>query len=619
MITTPTTQKYDPELIGFKPSPYQEKLFDFITEGKGNVVISATAGSGKTTSIVAAMKLIPKTKKCIFIAFNKAIAEELGERLKDFPNCRARTGHSLGLRMVKNAFGNDVEIDEYKYRTYLKKNLADMSTVDASHMSRTDIDLYVETIETLISFGRLNIAQTEKDLKNVAAKYGIQLCYDEAEIALRCMDWGKNHTESIDYTDMIWLPVELGLSPVGCQYDWVFIDEAQDQSMVSIELFKKCFKRGTRFAAVGDKSQCINGFAGSCPEAFQYMCDLKNTIQLELPVSYRCAQSIVKLANEFVPSMQSREGAVIGEVKRNCRLKDVRSGDMILTRTKAPLFGIYVRLLKANVNCYIKGADIGQNLIKLLESIDISVLNRKLDADGVFVRLNDRMLQIRNKLMERRGLDIKDATLSTQVTEMYDTIEALNVLAEGLRTKEQLITKIKNVFREEDKSVCLSTVHKSKGLEANRVFIACESTMPSKRAELKWEIQQEYNLIYVAYTRAKTFLGFISEKDVPASGGAGLANEILDNVRYNENKVCKVLGREPLDIMTNDEIARFKIKSAKPLDSTEIYKENGITLRMRPIEESSQEPDDSNPTVKSFASNNTQSSLLADLEDFANL
>ena len=82
---------------GFTPSEYQAKFFDFIQHGVGNAVIRATAGSGKTTSAVAAMKLIPKKQKCLFIAFNKSIADELSERLKNNENVQARTAHSLGF------------------------------------------------------------------------------------------------------------------------------------------------------------------------------------------------------------------------------------------------------------------------------------------------------------------------------------------------------------------------------------------------------------------------------------------------------------------------------------------------------------------------------------------
>ena len=42
----------------FLPSEYQKIIFDFITNGIGNAVINAKAGSGKTTTLVEAMKLI---------------------------------------------------------------------------------------------------------------------------------------------------------------------------------------------------------------------------------------------------------------------------------------------------------------------------------------------------------------------------------------------------------------------------------------------------------------------------------------------------------------------------------------------------------------------------------
>lgn len=60
--------------FGFTPSIYQEKIFDFILHGNGNAVISAKAGSGKTGTSVASIKLINPKKKVMFLAFNKSIA-----------------------------------------------------------------------------------------------------------------------------------------------------------------------------------------------------------------------------------------------------------------------------------------------------------------------------------------------------------------------------------------------------------------------------------------------------------------------------------------------------------------------------------------------------------------
>ena len=64
-------------------------------------------------------------------------------------------------------------------------------------------------------------------------------------------------------------------------------------------------------------------------------------------------------------------------------------------------------------------------------------------------------------------------------------------------------TNIKN-------AVVLSTAHKSKGLEADRVLILTPSDFPMITKYSKdWEIQQEYNLKYVAWTRAKKELVFV--------------------------------------------------------------------------------------------------------------
>jgi superfamily I DNA/RNA helicase len=85
------------------------------------------------------------------------------------------------------------------------------------------------------------------------------------------------------------------------------------------------------------------------------------------------------------------------------------------------------------------------------------------------------------------------------------------ITSEGFLYTKDLIVKIRQIFMDVYSSgVCLSTVHKAKGLECDRVFILDkEKTMPSRYAKLPWQRLQEKNLEYVAYTRAKDYLGFI--------------------------------------------------------------------------------------------------------------
>ena len=554
---------------GFTPSEYQEKVFNFVRKGTGNGVIRATAGSGKTTTIITAMKLVPKTKKCLFIAFNKSIVEELTKKLEDYPNCHVRTLHSLGYAILRRNFGNDIEIDEYKYKVYLKKNLAELSGIDEdTQITPKQVEEYTASIVSLIDFARFNNAQSLKEIKMVALNYDIPVSFDECEVALKCLEWGKENHNVIDYADMLWLPCELSLKPLGLQYDWIFFDEAQDASLISIQLFMKCFKRGTRFMAVGDSNQAINFFAGSSPEAFDFLCNYQNTTVFNLPITYRCAKSITKFANTLVPDMVSRENAPEGEIIGNVHIKDIKEGDMVLSRSRTPLLKLYTRLLRRGVNCYVKGHDIGTNLIKLIEDIDTNDLYPNLDHDGLFVRLYDKLFKERDKLIVKRGLDLTDATLSAPIMNFYDSINSLSILSEHCPNKKALVKKIQDIFKDESDGVCLSTIHKAKGLEAENVYILCHSSMPSKLAHHDWEKIQERNLMYVAYTRPKLKLGFVSEEEIRPSGSLIEPSAIMTELTNAEYAISKVTGREISQSPGYTELAKFKVKTLQKIEET---------------------------------------------------
>ena len=278
----------------------------------------------------------------------------------------------------------------------------------------------------------------------------------------------------------------------------------------------------------------------------------------------------------FVKDIFAREDAPEGIIVENCHVRDIKEGDMVLCRSKAPLINLYVKLLRKNVNCYIKGQDIGQNLIKELEKIKQDDLARDLDTE-------------RNKLMQTRGLDYEDATLSSYIMEKYDAINALMILSERYDSKNDLIKHIQEIFKENSMGVCLSTVHKAKGLESENVYILCNSSMPSKLAVHDWEKQQEKNIMYVAYTRAKNKMGFISEKEIKPSGSLQDPSEILTELAYYERKVCDVLGKEPMEKMESIELTRFKLQNMRQIE--DLHKDDN-TIEINTIEEKPKNNDD---------------------------
>lgn len=556
-------------MSGFIPSKYQQDIFDFIQHGNGNSVINALAGSGKTSTIINAVKLIPSTCNALFIAFNKEIVKELEKKLAGVKNVQVKTLHSLGLLMIRRNLGTNIEIDEYKYRTFIKKNIKQLSSADFDKMTTKLMQQYTDNVIQLCDLGRYNLAQCEKDLLQVSARHDIPIIDDECNAVLNVMKWGRENTTSIDFTDMVWLPYELTLNPIGLQYDYIFIDECQDLNAAQRELFLRCFRRGTRFIAVGDKKQAIYSFAGADAESFAKLQNLPNTTTLPLPISYRCPKKVVNLANQFVDTMECREGAPDGEIVHNVSIKDIHDGDMVLCRTKMPLIKLYMRYLRMGVKSYVRGQDIGLNLLRMVDKTEQIVLNVSLQKDGVFARLYDDLFEERNRLMIKRGMDLEDATLSNQIMNKYDSIKALEILAEGLTSARDLHDRIENVFAESADGVCLSTIHKAKGLEANNVYILCKTLMPSRLATQDWEKEQEQNLMYVAYTRAKYKLGFVSETEISPSAGMIDPSAALTELNYIENKICKLLNKTPQVIMDATEVAQYNLKSATIIEEKE--------------------------------------------------
>ena len=56
------------------PSSHQEAIFRFMEEGTGHGVIMATAGSGKSTTMVEVAHRLPKNTRACFLAFNTSAA-----------------------------------------------------------------------------------------------------------------------------------------------------------------------------------------------------------------------------------------------------------------------------------------------------------------------------------------------------------------------------------------------------------------------------------------------------------------------------------------------------------------------------------------------------------------
>ena len=84
--------------------------------------------------------------------------------------------------------------------------------------------------------------------------------------------------------------------------------------------------------------------------------------------------------------------------------------------------------------------------------------------------------------------------------------------------------------------------------------------MPCKSATLDWEIEQEKNLMYVAYTRAKNKLCFINENDF--KNLTDYTNDALKNI---EHQVNFILGKSNDIIKYDANYSKHIISRAKTI------------------------------------------------------
>jgi len=101
----------------FNWNDYQQRIFEWVQNGKGNAMVNAVAGSGKTASINGIVAALPASAKIQIVAFNRHIVQKLKDDSR-IPKGRVKvsTAHSLGKGLLTAYFGGNLfDPDERKY------------------------------------------------------------------------------------------------------------------------------------------------------------------------------------------------------------------------------------------------------------------------------------------------------------------------------------------------------------------------------------------------------------------------------------------------------------------------------------------------------------------------
>lgn len=473
------------------PSKYQEAIYEWVKNGEGNAVVEAVAGSGKTKVLLDSLSIAGSDAR--FLAFNKHIANELAQRAPE--GSKISTIHSMGFATIRRKI-KGVTVDDEKMRNIVADIVGD------SYNDR----VMRQATERLASIIRLTLTDPEdaEAVRDLIYCYDVDTNGDEdaiINVIPEVINTDKNDTKRIDFDDMIWLPYALKLNPQ--KHRWVFLDEAQDLSAAQRELVLRAVKKDGRVLACGDKSQAIYGWSGADTSSISKIIERINAKTLPLSICYRCPRSHVELAKRIVPQIEPAPWAKEGTIEEMClenAVEGLEPGDMVICRVNAPLAGIAMALVRKGKKAVMRGRDIGKNLLQIINRVNKTQSN---DLASVLGMLDDYLQREKDKL-SKTGRDKKIASLG-------DRIETVEVLAEDLKTTEELERRIQEIFSNDKEGIVCSSIHRAKGLEANRVMFHLPGIIPLSFAKEPWEIQEEKNLKYVALTRAKEELWLVKK------------------------------------------------------------------------------------------------------------
>jgi DNA helicase-2/ATP-dependent DNA helicase PcrA len=511
-------------------------------------MVKARAGTGKTTTLIGGLdrvtggtpKITPseqqalvwdsleESKNARFIcmcAYNASIARVLKDRVPQ--GVDAKTMHGLGCRAVNKAMGRLEVPDDDRLVTYLI--MEELTGLDIRVLREKDPILPSAAAE-LVRLCKVTLSDpTEENLDYLIDRYDVEVGTHRdnllelvPDILKKCRD--PKSRGMIDYSDMIWLPVVLDL-PV-FRYDLLLIDEFQDLGRCQHALARKM---GKRLVMCGDDRQAIYGFTGADTQSMARMLkELGDTpagcVELPLTVTRRCGKAIVEEAKRIVPDFSyfpdTHEGKIshgkyttqrssnywnqgVREVPyEDTYLPTTKDGDMVLCRTNAPLVNQCFRLLKKGRRAMIQGRKIGDDLVNLVN---------RMGAESVS-QLVGRVDEWRfGEIIKEQA---KKMPSETRIMGINDRADCVMCFTEGQDTVEGVVHKIKSLFTDDTVSpgVKFSSIHKAKGLESERVFFLQpeESPCPHPSAKMAWQLEQEYNLLYVGVTRAIHELTYVS-------------------------------------------------------------------------------------------------------------
>lgn len=467
--------------MSFPPTTEQQLALDAFATG-GDMVIEAGAGTGKTTTL----RLLAESThdRGLYIAYNKAIATDAKA---DFPsNVECSTAHSLAYRSIMKG-------EHRGLLNKLRTNSRVPSKVAVAILGIPPGGLNVNSEHHLPAW---TIARLAMDTVN-------RFCYSADE---EIKGYHVPKVEGVDdhsflsnyvlpFARKTWSDL---LSPTGklrfahdhylklwalsnpiLNADFILFDEAQDANPVIAGVV---LAQDAQKIMVGDRCQAIYGWRG----AVDAMTTFKADHRLMLSQSFRFGPAVAAEANKFLGLLDAPL-RLSGFDKIESTTGSLSDPDAILCRTNAEVIAQAMQAQAAGKRVAIVGGT--AEIKRFTEGARDLMTGRTANHPDLMAFKS--WADVQAYVQDEEGRDLK---VMVKLIDNYG-VPAILAVCDASESNEA------------DADLIVSTAHKAKGREWNKVLIANDFNEPEEGNEPS---KPEMMLMYVAVTRAKLVLDHLS-------------------------------------------------------------------------------------------------------------
>lgn len=470
----------------FPPTAEQAFAIDQFLAG-GNLVIQAGAGAGKTSTLLRIAHAADGLGQ--YIAYNAPIVRE--SRSKFPKNVACNTAHSLARAAVGKPFearlNNPRKVLPMAAATILGIN--PMMVTDfigekrqigagflAAHVLR-GVKAFCQSSDTEMTVRHLPLIEGLDEplhMQRGLSKYPINDAVSKAMLPFMQKAWKDicMYQGALQYTHDYYLKL-WHLSGAHIAADFILFDEAQDANPVIADIVLA--QTHAQLVFVGDSQQSIYGFTGAVDALAKLPAD--NTAFLTQ--SFRFGPAIAEVANSILEDLQA-ELRIVGTESKPSVVEATDEPDAILCRTNAGAIRTMLEAQKEGKSVHLVGG-----------STSIQKFAKGAKALMAGERTDHPELACFGSWQE--VLDYVDED------EDGGDLRLLVALIEEF-TVETILSALDNESTEEDADLVVTTGHKSKGREWDKVRLGPDF---KTRERIQGE---ELRLLYVCATRARLVL-----------------------------------------------------------------------------------------------------------------